>query len=306
MIDEYADAFHRERPDIQVVGRFLPTGQIFSQLRIDKTAPKVDVWWGGTSAFFSLAKTEGLLQAYRPSWAGALKAEYHDPTDLWYAQFVEVAAIVFNKNIHRREEMPRTWDDLLLPKWRDKVVIREPLESGTMKTIFTSLIWRRGGPLHDPRPGYAFLRSLDTQTHAYLPNPQALYDRLAKSPEGYISLWNLTDILFQSRVNGYPFDYRVPEGPFPISLDPVAIVAGAAHLEEARLFYEFVTSKENCLKMARDHFRILARSDVSPSELPDWMKDIHFESMPVDQDAFDKLQQEWMRHWREAIRDPEK
>jgi iron(III) transport system substrate-binding protein len=306
ILDEYAAAFHRGHPDIQVVGRFLPTGEILSQLRIDKTAPKVDVWWGGTSAFFSQAKADGLLKAYRPWWVGVAKPGYHDAEDFWYAQFVEVAAIVGNKSLYKREDLPATWDDLLASKWRDKIVVREPMGSGTMTTIFTGLVWRLGGESHDPAPGYDFLKKLDAQTHLYLPSPQALYDRIAKSPEGYVSPWNLTDILFQAHANGYPFEYRIPEGAFPISLDPIALVAGAPHLEEAKMFYEFVTSKESCLKMARDHFRLLARTDIAPEELPDWTKDVHFEAMPIDQEAFDRLQPDWMRHWREAIRNPEK
>ena len=306
MLDEYAAAFHRAYPGIEVTGRFVPTGQILSQLRIDRSSPRIDVWWGGTSAFFSQAAKEALLQPYRPSWAVALPEGFHDPNDLWYGQFLTVPAIMFNKNIQTREQIPSTWEALLEPQWRDRIVIREPLDSGTMKTILTGLIWRLGGPNHDPQPGYEFLKRLDGQTHAYLPNPQALYDRVAKSAEGYISLWNLTDIIFQAKANGYPFDYRVPEGPFPFAVDPIAIVAGAPHPGEARLFYEFATSKENCLKMARDHFRILARNDIAPNELPEWMNGLRLEPMPVKTEDFDRLQTEWMDHWRQAIRDSNK
>jgi iron(III) transport system substrate-binding protein len=305
MLDEYAAAFERANPGAKVIGRFVPTGQILSQLRIDKGSPKVDVWWGGTSAFFNQAKKEGLLRPYKPSWAQHSKPGRHDPDGAWFAQFLQVPVVMFNRNIHRREQMPRTWDDLLLAQWRDKIVIREPMDSGTMKTIFGGLIWQRGGP-RDPLPGYAFLKALDAQTHAYLPNPQAVYDRVAKSTEGYITLWNLTDVIYQARANGYPFDYRIPKGPLPISLDPIGIVAGAPHLEEAKRFYEFVTSKANCLRMARDHYRILARTDISRAEQPEWMKGLRFEAMPVDQDTFDRLQGEWMERWRKEIRNPEK
>ncbi|MCL5270523.1 MAG: extracellular solute-binding protein, partial [bacterium] len=258
MLDEYAGAFERTRPGVKVVGRFVPTGQILSQLRIDRDSPTVDVWWGGTTAFFAQAAADGLLQPYRPSWAAASPPGAHDAADLWYGQFLEVAAIMFNRNIYRPDQVPATWEGLLEPAWRDKIVIREPMDSGTMKTIFTGLIWARGGAARNPAAGYEFLRRLDVQTHAYLPNPQALYDRIARSHEGYISLWNVTDIIFQSRANGYPFGYRIPEGSFPVSVDPIALVAGAPHPAEARQFYEFVTSRENCLKMARGHYRILA------------------------------------------------
>ena len=133
-----------------------------------------------------------------------------------------------------------------------------------------------------------------------------LYDRIAKSQEGYVSLWNVTDIIFQTEANKYPFGYRIPSEPVAVSLDPIALVAGAPHPEEARLFYEFVTSKENCLKMARDHYRILARTDIAHEELPEKMRSLEFTPPPVALEKFDALQVEWMQHWRSAIRDPGK
>lgn len=306
MLDEYARAFEKAFPGIKVVGRFIPTGQILGQIRIDKDAPKADVWWGGTSAFFAQAAEEGLLQGYRPSWAAHSRPEHHDASDRWYAQFLSVPAILFNRNIHEGEEVPGNWEDLLERRWKGKLVFREPMDSGTMKTIFAGLVWHLGGSSGNPEPGFEYLRMLDSQTRAYLPNPQALYDRIAKSPEGYISLWNLTDIIFQSRANQYPFGYRIPEGPLPVSCDPIGILTNAPHLEEAKQFYEFVTSRENCLRLARDHYRILARTDIRPEESPDWMQGIVFEAMPMDLNRFDRLQVEWMDYWRRSIRDPEK
>ncbi|MBI3736900.1 extracellular solute-binding protein, partial [Candidatus Sumerlaeota bacterium] len=142
ILDDYEKAFEKAYPDIDVVGRFVPTGQILSQLRIDKDHPTVDVWWGGTSAFFGQAKGEGLLQSYKPTWAAESKAEFHDVDDAWYAQFLQVPAIMFNNRIYKPDQVPKTWAELLDPKWKDKIVIREPMDSGTMKTIFCGIIWQ--------------------------------------------------------------------------------------------------------------------------------------------------------------------
>jgi len=306
MLDEYEAAFEAAYPDIDVVGRFIPTGQILSQLRIDRASPKVDVWWGGTTAFFTQAKQEGLLEPYRPSWAEAVEPDFRDVDDAWYAQFIQAPAIIYNVHIYDPRDVPQTWEELLDPKWAGKIVIREPLHSGTVKTIFTGLIWAMGGPDRDTGPGYAFLKRLDAQTRAYLPDPQALYDRVARSPAGYISLWNVTDAIFQREANGYPFGFVIPRGPAPISLDPIAIVARGPNPAEARLFYEFVTSKEAGLRMARDHFRLLARRDIPPEAVPEILAAVKFEPLHVDLAEFDRLQVEWMRHWQDHIRSPEK
>jgi iron(III) transport system substrate-binding protein len=306
LLDEFIELFEAEYPDISVVGTFVPTGKILSRLRIDKDSPQADIWWGGTSAFFAQARDEGLLQPYRPSWAEHVDAGYHDPDDMWYAHFLQVPAIMFNRNIYQSNHMPASWQDLLSADWNGKIVIREPMHSGTMKTIFTGVIWQLGGPAHDPAPGYAYLKRLDAQTRSYLPNPQALYDRIARSSAGYISMWNLTDILFQSEVNGYPFGFHILDEPAPISLDPIGIVRGAPNLEEAKLFYEFVTSRESCVRLARNHFRILARNDIPKEDLPLSMASVQFIPLEIDLDTFDRLQNDWMQHWADSIRSPEK
>ncbi len=306
ILDEFEAAFEAAHPDIDVVGRFVPTGQILSQLRIDKGSAQIDIWWGGTSALFGQAKDDGLLEPYRPSWADVIDPAYHDADDAWYAQFLQLPAIIYNRNVYEVGETPRSYRELLGAEWKDKIVIREPLNSGTMRTIYAGIVWELGGPEHTPALGYQFLKELDAQTRSYLPNPQALYDRIAKSRDGYISLWNLTDAIFQSKANGYPFGWNVPEGPIAISLDPIALVKGGPNPEEAREFYEFVTSKESCAALAKKHFRILARNDLDPSELPDITAGIQFTALDLDSAVFDQVQLDWMQHWQDSIRDPDK
>lgn len=306
ILDDFEKRFEAAHPDIDVIGRFIPTGQILGQLRIDKSAPQIDVWWGGTSAFFNDAKREGLLAPYKPTWADAVPAAQRDAGDAWYAQFLQVPAVMFNARVNKAEQIPATWAGLLDPAWNGKIVIREPMDSGTMKTIFTGMMWSLGGAAHDPAPGYDYLKKLDAATRKYLPNPQALYDQIAKSEEGYISLWNVTDIIFQAEANGYPFGYRIPDEPVPVSVDPIALVAGAPHMEEAKLFYEFATSLDSNVYLAEKHFRIPARTDIPPERLSEKMRGLKFTPLETNIEDFDRLQAEWMTHWREKIRDPNK
>lgn len=306
ILDKFSALFEEAYPGIRVIATNLPTGKVLSRLRIDKDSPQVDVWWGGTSAFFTQAKSEGLLEPYRPSWAVASAAGFHDTDDAWYGHFLQVPAVMFNKNLYVAAQMPGTFAELLDPKWNNKIVIREPMDSGTMKTIYTGIVWARGGAAGDPQLGYDYLTKLDAQTRSYLPDPQALFDRIAKSSAGYISLWNLTDIIFQTEANGYPFGYRIPSDPVPVSVDPIGLVKGGPHPEEAKLFYEFVTSSEICIQLAHEHYRILARNDIPAASLPEFMSSFEFTPMDIELQEFDRRQTEWMRHWLDSIRDPEK
>ena len=44
--------------------------------------------------------------------------------------------LVYNSAAVPAAEAPQDWDDLLDPKWKGKILIRDPLASGTMRTVW--------------------------------------------------------------------------------------------------------------------------------------------------------------------------
>ena len=86
----------------------------------------------------------------------------------------------------RRAEAPRDWDDVLEPRWFDKVLIRDPMASGTMRAIWGLIIERSLRTTGDTAAGMAWLRRLDGQTKAYALNPAILDARLARA-EGLVT-----------------------------------------------------------------------------------------------------------------------
>ena len=71
---------------------------------------------------------------------------------------------------------PRTWDDLLDERFRDRIVIRAPLGSGTMRTIFGAMIQRAPSV----EEGFRWLARLDENTKTYAANPTQLYLSIAR------------------------------------------------------------------------------------------------------------------------------
>jgi iron(III) transport system substrate-binding protein len=196
-----------------------------------------------------------------------------------------------------REEAPADWDDILDPKWRDKVLIRYPLASGTMRTIFGAMIMRQ--PTIEE--GYVWLARLDANTKDYTADPTQLYIKLARE-EGAVTLWNMPDTDLQVRDNGYPFSYLVPESGTPVLTEGIALVKGGRSPESARAFYEFVTSREELIRQAHDFHRIPARTDIPPDMLPDWIASVQIKSIDIDWDRLSNEGPKWMQYWDEHIK----
>ena len=55
--------------------------------------------------------------------------------------------------------------------------------------------------------GFAWLGRLDAQTKEYVHSPALLHQKMVRQ-EGLVTMWELTDILFQ-RLRGAPLGYRI-------------------------------------------------------------------------------------------------
>src|SRR5207249_8555631 len=102
-----------------------------------------DVWFGGPATIFALGARDSLLESFRPTWVEALEPHGRGPGDLYFAAYETPAVIVYAEQAVKPDEAPRDWDDLLAPRWKGKILIRDPLASGTMRAVWGMIIERR-------------------------------------------------------------------------------------------------------------------------------------------------------------------
>jgi iron(III) transport system substrate-binding protein len=276
--------------------------EVLDRLRSERANPQADVWWGAPSPMFETAARDGLLAPYAPSWAGQV-GEYRGRGDHWFGVYLTPEVIAFNDVAVPRGEAPRDWDDVLDPRWRGRIVIRDPLASGTMRTIFGMVIQRSLRETGDTAAGFDWLRRLDAQTREYVLNPTLLYQKLARQ-EGVVTLWDMPDIEMLRARTGMPIDYMLPTSGTPLVIDAIAVVAGARHPEAARRFVEFVGGEEGVLLAAREFHRLPARGDIPADSLPEALRRAidAIVPEPMDWDLLQERGAEWMRHWDRHVR----
>ena len=131
---------------------------------------------------------------------------------------------------------------------------------------------------------------------------QELMEKLNRR-EGLITVWELTDMLWQAK-RGAPLGYRFAASGAPVIDDSIGLIQGARHPEEAKAFIELVGAAEGQELAARDAFRLPARTDLPPERLPQWAQDVLRELKPadVDWDLIAKHGQEWMAAWDRTVR----
>ena len=297
MLADTEQAFEALHPDINVQWIDMGGQDAYDRIRTEKANPTASIWWGGDGPTFSRAASEGLLEPYTPTWADAVPAAGRGAGDAWLATYLTPEVLLFNSRTVPEGARPADWDDLLLPEWKDRIIVRYPLASSTMRTIWGSLIMRQP----TVEEGYKWLARLDMNTKTYAADPTQLYLKVARE-EGDVSLWNMPDTYIQSQINGYPFAFNLPSSGTPVLHDGIAIVKGAPALDAARLFYEHVTSDSALFDQANRYYRIPARTDLDSLALPQWMHESDIRAMDVDWERLATEGPKWMQYWDENIK----
>src|SRR5262249_40390680 len=139
----------------------------------------------------------------------------------WVATFRTPEVIMYNSKNVKPEDAPTTWDGLLDPKWKGKIVIRDVRASAGMKTVFSALIIREEQRAGSVDAGFEFLRKLDASTGYYAANPEVLFQTL--SGDRYdVTIWNQVDALLE-KGKGRPFGYVIPDDTV-VLVEPIALV----------------------------------------------------------------------------------
>ena len=300
LLKDFVTRYKQQHPQVDI--QFLDMGsrQILERVRVEKNRPQADLWWGASHTTFQTAADENLLQEFRPTWADKVPVTARDAGDRWYGTYETPQVIAYNSEAVTEAEAPHDWDDLLDPKWHDKVLIRNPNPSDTMRAIFGAMIWRFYKDTGSTDKGYEWLRKLDANVHEYTADGTLLMQKIARR-EGLVTMWDMPDVRLHKEQKNFPVGYKIPASGTPLIIDGIAIVRGGPNTEEAKRFYEFVTTPESLAYAAQKYYRIPVRTDLDRAQLPAWMNE-QFTVMPLDWDLLRKNGGDWLRYWDTEIR----
>ena len=295
-------AFEGRHPEIDVRWLDMGSQEVFDRLRSERANPQADVWFGGPTTIFDRGVADSLLAPYRPEWAGRVGPRGVGPGNLYWPVYRTPAVIAFNATAVPRDSAPHDWDDVLLPKWKDQVLIRDPMASGTMRAIWGLILYRSVKATGDTAQGMAWLRRLDGQTRAYVLSPLLLTQKLARQ-EGLVTLWDLPDVLIDGG-RGLPLDYGFPASGTVVIDDAIGLVRGARHAEAAKRFIDWVASDEALLLAIRGVFRLPARRDLPADSLPLWVTEVEqrMKEAEVDWGMLAREGPGWMAYWDRHVR----
>ncbi len=302
LLSLFEQDFERQNPSIDL--RYLDMGsqEVYDRVRSERANPQCDVWFGGPDTIFARGAAEGLLAPYRPSWAESVPKESQAAGDLYFGTFRTIPALVWNTKAVQPGQAPRDWDDLLAPRFRGRVLVRDPMASGVMRTFFGYELAKSVADTGSTDAGFVWLKRLDAQTKQYAANPALLFEMLTRG-EGDVTVWELTDVLLH-QAQGDPIAWAIPRSGTPVIDDSIGLVAGAPHRAAALAFIEYAGSAPALTLAAQRVYRIPVRTDLPAAHLPAWAQKVLSELVVARYDRALATAQgpKWMSAWDETVR----
>jgi iron(III) transport system substrate-binding protein len=260
----FVAAFKAAVPGIDV--ELLPlaaAGELQTRIRTEKNAPKADVFIGGSSEFHDPLGKEGLLEPYNSPNAASLDPQFKHPDGYWNGWYIGIFGFVLNTDRFGKEmggvKRPATWDDLLDPAWKGKLVLPDPVKTGGGYIFLATQVFRFG---RDEDKAMEYMKKLHANIAQYIGTAPQAIDLVGQGQ--YIGSPNWSHDILTAKGKGLPIDLIVPELT-GFEVGAVSIVKGGPNTAAAKSFVDWVLTKEAGALNVKLSNRLSVLKEVPPA-----------------------------------------
>ncbi len=235
--ERFAKAFEAKYPGIAVRTERSGAERIFQRIGQEQASNihAVDVVNTADASHCIVWKREGWLEPYVPEdVARYFPPAQKDPDGLYATMRVWLSVIGYNTNLVKPEEAPKSFADLLDPKWKGKIVKGHPGYSGTIMTATYQVSRDLGWPYFEK---LAQQNVMQVQSSTDPPKKLDLGERAIMADGNDYNLVLLKEA-------GQPVEVVHPTEGTPLITGPNAIFKGAPNPNAARLFQSYLFSRE--------------------------------------------------------------
>jgi iron(III) transport system substrate-binding protein len=242
--DEMGSVIEKFKADtgIQIEYILGGAGDMSARVLAEKNSPNADILVGGSVDVYGPLAKEGLFEAYDSPNNDKLDARFNDPNHFWQGWYMGVLGLVINRDRFAKElapkglEYPKTWDDLLDPRYYNVFVTSNPVTAGGGYIFTAAQIFRLG-----ETRSWEYFSNLDKNVHHYYKGAGDCISPVATG-EFVIGMSWAHDIYKQVKA-GYPIDIVIPQQT-AYEIGGVAIVKGGKNTENAKKFVDWLLTED--------------------------------------------------------------
>jgi iron(III) transport system substrate-binding protein len=234
--EKVAKMFETAYPGVKVEVNRTGSQRILQRMmqELQSNIRNVDVVHTSDAGHFVLLKEKKLLMHYTPAGVDAFAAGFKDRDGFHYGLRATVNVIAYNTKLVTAAEAPRTWKDLLDPKWKGKLVTAHPGYSGVIATHVLALVHLYG---------WDYFKAL-AQNKPMLVQSAVDPSGIVASGERPVAVNGGDYTFYQAKKKGNPVEIVFPKEGVPLVVSPSAITSFAPHPNAARLFTDFIFTRD--------------------------------------------------------------
>lgn len=284
---------YQEMHDAKVDVHYAGTNILVNQMLAEKDSPKGDVWYGGGGILpFEAAVDRGILGEYIPDFAAdwdvvenGIKMKHEDGKYVGVEIFV--LGFAYNPELVSEEEAPKTWEDLLDPKWEGKIQFPNPASSGTATLMVMDQMMRQGED-----EAWEYFAKLVDQANS-TPDSGSAPTKAVAMGEAHIGI-GFDFMAYELKDKGESVDFVVPDQT-PVLANPASLVENGPNEEGGKKFIDFLLSEEAQEIMANWHHIPINPNVESKTPLTlDNVKE-HASDLDIDwvNENYDRVRNDW-------------
>lgn len=229
--------------DLKVVD--IGGGDLTNRLIAEKNNPIADVTFGLNNVFFENLKTAGVLEAYKPKWAGQVNAGMNDKEGTFWPIVREPVMLVYNKAAYPNGKgAPTDWSDLWQkPEFKNRYEVPSKLGGATTRMVLAGILSR----YRDPKGELGISDAGWQAVKAYFANGSPsvagndLYARMKSGKVNAGQMW-LAGKITREKQYGIATAAVRPRIGVPMVVQHVALVKGSKNTTEAKRFIDWFGS----------------------------------------------------------------
>jgi iron(III) transport system substrate-binding protein len=232
-----AKAFEAKYPGIAVRVERTGAERVFQRIgqEYSSNIHAVDVVNSSDAAHFIVWKRDGILAPYVPEDVAKFYPVEHKDVDGQFASFrIWLSIIAYNTNLVKPDDAPKSFADLLDPKWKGKIVKAHPGYSGTIMTATYQM---------QRDLGWSFFEQLAKQNIMQVQSSADPPKKLELGERAVMADGNEYNI-FQMREAGRPVEPVYASEGSPLIIGPNGIFKGSPNPNAAKLFQSFCFSRD--------------------------------------------------------------
>lgn len=231
------EAFEKAYPGIDLEYYFASGGKVLTKMTTEAQGGQIaaDVVWLGDPVDYEGFKANGWLEKYSSPEENHIAKAYIDSEGYYTAGRLVTMGIAWNTTMVKDSEAPKTWNELLDPKWKNQIIMTDPDQASTTKYWMVSM-------MQSDKYGEKFFKALHDNGTKLESGTTATHNRVA---DGSYKIGICLDYVSANLIaQGSPINFHFTTSDVCTMTSPVALIKGSSNQENGKHLIDFLLSKE--------------------------------------------------------------